>query len=64
MTKSKEGGKGGVVVNLSSIAGITCAGASCTIPAYVASKHAVTGAFRVNYVDFNSSEVRNIHNID
>jgi NAD(P)-dependent dehydrogenase (short-subunit alcohol dehydrogenase family) len=35
-------GRGGVVVSLSSTAGITCVGEMNTVPAYTTSKHAVT----------------------
>jgi len=38
-----EGGKGGVVVNMSSIAGLII---SATFPVYVATKHAVIGLTR------------------
>ncbi len=43
---SKSGGRGGVVVNLSSTAGITCIGDMFATPAYTASKHAVTALTR------------------
>ena len=36
------GGSGGAVINLSSTAGLTCVGDMYTVPAYTASKHAVT----------------------
>ena len=43
----KEGGKGGVIMNISSTAGITCrAKISYALPAYYASKHAVTSLTR------------------
>ena len=43
----REGGKGGVVVNISSTAGITCkTKVSSILPAYYASKHAVTSLTR------------------
>ena len=38
-----EGGKGGVVVNIASIAGLT---PSASFPVYVATKHAVVGLTR------------------
>ena len=41
-----DGGKGGVVLNLSSTAGITCIGDMFATPAYTASKHAVTAMTR------------------
>ena len=43
----REGGKGGVVMNISSTAGITCKPKiSYALPAYYASKHAVTSLTR------------------
>ncbi len=42
LDKGSDGCKGGVVVNLSSTAGITCVGDMYTVPAYTTSKHAVT----------------------
>ena len=36
------GGSDGAVINLSSTAGLTCVGDMYTVPAYTASKHAVT----------------------
>ncbi len=45
--------KGGVVVNLSSTAGITCIGDMYATPAYVASKHAVTALTRTFGVRFD-----------
>ena len=41
MGKDRDG-KGGAVISLSSTAGVTCVGDMYTVPAYTASKHAVT----------------------
>ena len=46
MSKNSDGGKGGVVVNISSTAGLTCIGDMYATPAYSASKHAVTALTR------------------
>merc|ERR1712130_320418 len=44
---SKEsGGKGGIIVNVSSTCGVTCHGEMYATPAYTASKHAVTALTR------------------
>ena len=42
----EEGGRGGVIVNISSTCGVTCHGDMFTTPAYTASKHAVTALTR------------------
>ena len=47
MSVEREGGNGGVVVNISSTAGVTCkTKVSSILPAYYASKHAVTSLTR------------------
>ena len=44
---SKEsGGRGGIIVNVSSTCGVTCHGDMYATPAYTASKHAVTALTR------------------
>ena len=42
----EKGGRGGVIVNVSSTCGVTCHGDMFTTPAYTASKHAVTALTR------------------
>ena len=49
-----EGGKGGVVVNMSSIGGLK---ASATFPVYAATKHAVIGLTRSFGVSIACSNV-------
>ncbi len=56
---TSSGAKGGVVVNLSSTAGITCIGDMYATPAYVASKHAVTALTRTFGVRFCKESVTN-----
>ena len=46
MGKDREGGKGGVVLNLSSVVGLTTEKTIFCIPGYCASKHAVTALTR------------------
>ena len=51
----KEGGKGGVVMNISSTAGVTCrTKISYALPAYYASKHAVVSLTRCFGVDISN----------
>ena len=42
----EAGGRGGVIVNVSSTCGVTCQGDMYATPAYTASKHAVTALTR------------------
>ena len=42
----EAGGRGGVIVNVSSTCGVTCHGDMFATPAYTASKHAVTALTR------------------
>ena len=62
----KEGGKGGVIMNIASTAGITCRSKiSYALPAYYASKHAVVsltrcfGVSRLRYFLF--SDLSNLY---
>jgi len=52
---TESGGVGGVVVNVSSTMGVTCTGEMFAIPAYTASKHAVTALTRTFGHEFWSS---------
>ena len=63
----KEGGKGGVVMNIASTAGITCRSKiSYALPAYYASKHAVVsltrcfGVSRLRYFLFSDLSITTI----